>query len=83
MYRILWPTTVTYDSFTFLQVFSLLETLKFDLKESKYSQRLNKMTNQMSEKEKGIQRLNTIVYEVSTNWAVVFVSHSFLYILKG
>ncbi|XP_042908714.1 DNA-directed RNA polymerase III subunit RPC9 [Parasteatoda tepidariorum] len=40
------------------EVFSLLETLKSDLKESKYSQRLNK-----NEKEKGKERLNTIVYE--------------------
>ncbi|KAG8196763.1 hypothetical protein JTE90_014496 [Oedothorax gibbosus] len=44
------------------EVLSLLEELKTELKGSKYTQHL-KVKEDPSEKEKGLQRLNTIVYE--------------------
>ncbi|GFR26057.1 DNA-directed RNA polymerase III subunit RPC9 [Trichonephila clavata] len=46
-----------------IEVLTLLENLKSDLKRPKYSVQINEMKGQLSEKEKSLQRLNTIVYE--------------------
>lgn len=64
----------------YFQVLSFLESCKINLKEPKYSrQKVEEISNQLSDKEKNFQSLNTIVYEVSKKISITNFSNRLKY----